>query len=114
MANTVNIDAGLSVSDTCGSKQVKRSTSLSLTGTNYVANRQVIGTAPETMAIGDCATLRYAAIINPADSGATITATCAAIVLKPGDPAVFPPGTSLVTLQSTGASTQIACGGVED
>jgi len=114
MANTVNIDAGLTVSDTCGSKQVKRSTSLALTGTNYVASRQVIGTAAETMAIGDCATLRYASIINPAASGATVTVTCAGIVLLPGDPAVFPPSTSLVTLQSTGASTEVAIGGVEN
>lgn len=114
MANTVNIDAGLTVSDGCGTKQVRRSASLSLTGTKYFADRQSIGTSEATISIGACASLRYISIINPSTNSATLTVTASPMVLRPGDPAVFPLGDTVVTIQSTGASTEFSVGGVEN
>ena len=54
---------------------------------------------------GSINTFRYAYLYN--GSTATVTATMAAILLKPGDVTVFHPSTSAVTLQSTTAATDI-------
>lgn len=89
---------------------LSRSISLTRTGLPYVCQGQTVTTTPEAMVVGDCANLRYAAVINPAASAQTLTITVAAILLKPGDIAVFPPSTTAVTLQATGGLTCQAFG----
>ena len=81
-----------------------RSLSLTQSGSRYVCQMQTVTTTPETMVSGDCADFRYASVLNPAASAQTLTVSCAPMVLKPGDVAVFPPSSTAVTLQATGAA----------
>jgi len=113
MSLSARINGSIETSDGLTKAQAGRSFSLTPTGTKHFASVQDVGTVAETLAIADLATLRYACLVNPSDSGATVTATVAAMVLKPGDVAVFPPSTSLVTMISTSTVTPMATSGFE-
>jgi hypothetical protein len=110
---TINITGSIQVGDSYLTGKVARTFAITPTGSASFAAIESVGTAAATMAIADCATLRYAGLYNPTDSGATVTATMAAIVLRPGDVAILPPANTLVTLQSTGAATNIYTAGAE-
>lgn len=113
MSLTARINASIAPGDGLVSNTVGRALTITPTGQKHFAATQEVGTAAETLALADCATLRYVGLVNPSDSGATVTVTMASIVLRPGDPAVFPPGTSLVTMISTGTATPMATAGFE-
>lgn len=113
MSNTVQVNGQVQIVDAGGAKLTGRQFSFTPTGTKCFGGVQSVGTAAATMAIGSCATLSYVALVNPSTNTATITATCAPIVLKPGYVAVFPPSSALITLQSTAAATDISAAGNE-
>ena len=100
---TGRFQSSLSVDDSLGPKELKRGASIEATGTDYFVLTQSVTTAAAAISIGNCASLRYVEFVNPSDSGATVTATMAPIVMKPGDVALLPVSTTLVTLQGTGA-----------
>jgi hypothetical protein len=113
MANTVQIQAKVGVSGTEGNVTAGRNFTLTPSGTKYLYNVQSVGTAAEALAVNDLGSLRYLGLVNPSTSGATVTVTMAAIVLKPGDSAAFPPASTAVTLQATGAAIDVVAAGSE-
>jgi hypothetical protein len=110
---TAQINGSLTLNDLYGAKQVQRQVSVTSTGGGFFARDFQAGTAAATLAHG-LATLRYANIVNPTDSGATITVSMAPAVLRPGDVLLAPPGAAAVTVQASGTATvDFAAGGVE-
>jgi hypothetical protein len=114
MANTVSVNAKLTVSNnvTNGSVSAGRNVTPTVSGNRYLYNIQAVTTVAEAMAYNDLSSLRYVSLTNPTDSAKTVTVTTAAIVLQPGDSAVFPPADLGVTLQATGA-VDVTCSGTE-
>jgi hypothetical protein len=113
MAISASVSGQLNISDGLGTKSLARSYNLSATGTKYFAQVQSVGTAAETLAMGDCATLSTIGLVNPAGNTATVTVTTAAFVLRPGDVLVGRPVNLNITMQSTATATDIATAGVE-
>jgi len=106
MANEISIQGKLQIVANGTTAKGDKSVTLSLSGTEFMADVQSVGTTTEVLSFGDLADIRYAYLHNPSDT-ATVTVTMAAQLLKPGDVAVFCPSTTAVTLQSTAASTDV-------
>jgi hypothetical protein len=103
MANTVNVGASLRFSAGTQSQGLTPSPNYTQVGTHGISAVQDVTTTAEAMAVGDLANLKYAVVYNPTDSGATLTVTCAAQVLTPGDACLIRASSTEVTLQATGA-----------
>jgi hypothetical protein len=101
----INVSATLRFNSGYGVQQQGLTPSPNYTqvGSHAVSSVQDITTAAETLAIGDCANLKYACVYNPSDSGVTITVTCAPQTLLPGDAILLRPSSTAVTLQATAA-----------
>lgn len=113
MANNIVGQVSLKLSGEGASPQLTRSVSVVQSGTGYFADVATVGTAAATLSANGCANLRFLAVHNPSDSGKTITLTMTAIVLKPGDPAYFPPANVTITAQATAASALLNRLGME-
>lgn len=113
MANNTVGQVSLKLSGEGVAPQLSRSVSVAQTGTAYFSDVATVGTAAATLSANGCTSLRFLAVHNPSDSGKTITLTMAAIVLKPGDPALFPPANITITAQATAASALLNRMGME-
>ena len=115
MANTVSVTARLAVSNsnTQGSAVGGRSFAPTVAGGRKLCNTQSVQNTPEALVVNDMGSLRYLSLVNPSDSGKTLTVTCAAIVMQPGDSAIFPPASTAVTLQATASSIDVEVVGTE-
>jgi hypothetical protein len=108
----MNLDlrATVRVTDDIAATGLSAVLAITPTGARYFVGVQNVSTSPETLLIGDCASLRNVLIATPSTGGQTLTVTAAPIVIKPGDFACFPPSTTLVTLAATGSLNVSACG----
>lgn len=113
MANTLRPSGSLQITTPGGTRQVGSNLSITPAGTKTFCDMQTVGTAAATMAIGSCASLSYVSLLNLPANTATVTVSCAPMVLKPGYVAIFPPSTTLITLQATAAATDIDTAGGE-
>ena len=86
--------------------QGNKTVSITPAGSAFAQSVESIGTTATPLPTAGLSDLRYVYLANPSTT-ATCTVTMAAIVLRPGDAAVFPPGSGNVTLQASAASTDI-------
>lgn len=102
---SITAQARLSIQRDGNSPVGNKSVTRDMTGTHALSDVQSVGTSAEAVSVGDLANVRYAYFYN--SSAATVTVTTTAIVLKPGDMTMFPPAGTGITLQATGASTDV-------
>lgn len=106
----INVGASLGFGSGAQSQGLKPTPNYTQVGSHAFNTVQDITTAAESLAVGDCANLKYAVIYNPSASAQTLTVTCAPQVLKPGDATLLCPSTTDITLQATGALSAPAAG----
>jgi hypothetical protein len=105
MASKITAQARLSVQRDGNSPIGNKSVTRDMTGTHCLSDVQSVSTAAEAVTLADLANVRYAYFYN--SSAGTVTVTTTAIVLKPGDMTLFPPANGNITLQATGATTDV-------
>ncbi len=98
---SVNVGATLRFGSGVQTQGLTPSPNYTQVGSHAISSVQDVGTAAEALAVGDIATLKYATVYNPADSGVTLTVTCAPQVLAPGDACLL--RSTAATLQATAA-----------
>lgn len=106
MANEISVAAKLNIAKNGTSATGTKTATLSLAGTAYQSAPFTAGTTTAVLSVGELSDIRYAYFHNPSESQTqTVTLTLASVLLRPGDVAVFPPGTALITAQATANST---------
>jgi hypothetical protein len=100
---TINVSAGLRFTAGNQSQGLTPAPNYTQVGSHAISAQQDATTAAASLSVGSIATLKYATVYNPSDSGATLTVTCAPQVLAPGDAALI--RSPAVTLQATSAVT---------
>ena len=103
MANQINVGASLRFGGGVQTQGLTPSPNYTQVGTHAISSVQDVTTVAEAMAVGDLANLKYACVYNPSDSATTLTVTCAAQVLQPGDTCLIRASSTAVTLQATAA-----------
>ena len=97
----INVQAGLSFGAGVQRQALTPSPNYTQAGSHALNSVQDVTTVAEALSVGDIASLKYAVIYNPSDSGTTLTVTCAPQVLAPGDAILA--RSPAVTMQATAA-----------